>query len=107
MTFREGALCLVPITKILHILYGLIFYSIIPISFIIIIIYVYVYIRIHYRKNPTTRSIQRRNNRDMEILRNIIILLSIYIGGAIPTLIYLVKNIRIIFLICLVSSFFK
>ena len=79
--FREGFLCWVPKIAMLHVVYGMITYYLIPVS-LIILIYVYIYIKI----DSSTNNVARRNNRDMEVLRSIMILFSVYIGGAIPTM---------------------
>lgn len=96
--FREGILCWVPKTAMSHVAYGVVTYYLIPIS-LIIIIYLYIYMKIRHSAN----NVRRRNRRDMEIFRRIMILFCVYIGGAIPTLLYVLTGIEIFYSMGIVS----
>jgi hypothetical protein len=95
--YRPTFLCWVPKGKLLHAIYTLIVYYLIPITFIVAI-----YINIYYRveqygttKSETIRKIKQ--NRNLEILRNILVLIGIYTCGGIPTLIYITIGIEIFY----------
>lgn len=97
INFRPTFLCWVPKEKILHAIYTLFVYYLIPITSIVII-----YINIFYRvkqlgktKSKLFKTIKQKRN--LEILRNICILIGIYTGGGIPTLIYITIGIEIFY----------
>lgn len=101
--FRPGLLCWVPFNHTLHVGYTFFAYYFAPI-FSIIIIYIYIYQRIKRVRQQADVILNTTNNkRDLEVLRNIVILLGIYISGAIPTLLYLLSSINIFYLIGIVS----
>lgn len=97
--FRPGALCWVPLKKILHAIYTYFAFYIIPLV-PIFIIYAYIYYRVRQSKKRATTLIRTINNekRDLELLRNIVILLVIYLAGGIPTLLFLFTNSRTLYL---------
>jgi hypothetical protein len=85
--FHPKFLCWVPIEYTLHTIYTYLMYYIIPLV-IIIIIYIYIYYRVRKsKKNVRTIIISINSPKyDLELLRNIIILISIYLGGGLPSL---------------------
>ncbi len=101
--FRPGLLCWVPMEHIIHVCYTMFAFYILPI-FSILIIYIYIYKRV---KTAKMRAAVIRNTtndkRDLEVLRNIVILLGIYITGGIPTLLYLISNIDLLYLAGIVT----
>lgn len=101
--FYPKVLCWVPHQYPLHIYYQIFAFYIFPVL-IIIWIYIYIYIRVSRETKHATRNTGRLTNqkRNLDILRSIAILLAIYLGGSIPTLLYQVTSIRIIYLINLV-----
>lgn len=104
--FRPGLLCWVPMEFVLHMMYTVFAYYVIPI-FSIIIIYVYIYQQLKKIKKRTELIRNTTNEkRDLEVLRNIVILLCIYISGGIPTLIFLVSSINIFYLAGIVTITF-
>jgi hypothetical protein len=95
--YRPFLLCLVSKAHILHVVYSFFAYYLIPIV-LIVAIYIYIYRRVKHGGNNTHgTTIIRRSNRDLELLRNIMILLGIYIAGALPTTLYLMTNISILY----------
>lgn len=103
IVFRPGALCWVPLKNTLHVSYTYIAYYSIP-ALLICLIYLWIYRRV---RQTTTGAVVRvrashNANRDLEVLRNILILLSIYLAGGIPTLIFLISTNRIFYLIGIV-----
>lgn len=102
--FRPGALCWVPLKHKLHVSYTYIVYYSIP-ALSICLIYLFIYHRV--RQSTKNALIQVRSqhnaNRDLEVLRNVLILLGIYLAGGIPTLIFLISTNRIFYLIGIVT----
>ena len=101
--FRPGLLCWVPMRSFIHVIYTLLAYYVAPILGILII-YVYIYRHIQ-RVKKQTQLIRNTTSqkRDLEVLRNIVILLSIYISGGIPTLFYLLTSIDFLYLLGIVT----
>ncbi|CAF2489416.1 unnamed protein product [Rotaria sp. Silwood2] len=101
--FRPGLLCWVPLKYTIHVAYTAFAYYFVPVSSIIII-YIYIYRRI---KNGSKRAeiiLNTANDkRDLEVFRNIVILLSIYITGGIPTLLFLLFTIELCYLAGIVT----
>lgn len=101
--FRPGLLCWVPMEHIIHVIYTLFAFYAVPILSIIVI-YIYIFKRI---KEATKRAqlIRHTSNdrRDLEVLRNIAILLAIYLAGGVPTLIFLVTSINLFYLAGIVT----
>ncbi len=98
--FRPNALCWVPLKHTLHVAYTYIAYYLIP-SISICIIYIFIYYRVKRIANsadPAFRALQK-GKRDLELLRNILILLAIYLVGGIPTLLFLFTSLKILYLI--------
>jgi hypothetical protein len=106
--FRPGFLCWVPEICKLHVAYTIGTYYIIP-TVLIVIIYIIIYVQIR-RTGINTRikksATQRKQNRDLEVLRTIMILFSIYILGGVPSGLYIVTSIELFYSIGLVSITF-
>ena len=95
-------LCWVPIECILHTAYTYFAYYVIPVVLILIIYFVIFY---RMKKNgPTLRNSLNRQKRDIEILRNIVILTSIYLGGGLPTIIGDSTSSKVPYLVSLVTQ---
>ena len=96
--FRPGLLCWVPLSRFIHAVYSIMISYVLPII-AIAILYIYIYRMI---KNVEKRREFLRNTthekRDLEVLRNIVIFLGIYIVGGTPSLIYLVSSVEIFYL---------
>ena len=104
--FRPGLLCWVPMKYFIHVLYTAFAYYVLPIISIMII-YVYIYQRIQNIKKRTELIRNTTSEkRDLEVLRNIIILLFIYISGGIPTLLYLTSTMDVFYLASIVTFTF-
>ena len=98
--FYPKVLCWVPQQYSLHIIYQIFAYYIIPVL-IIIFIYIYIYCRVSRETKNVGASTGRITNhkRSLEILRSILILLAIYLGGAVPSILYQLTSLKIIYLI--------
>ncbi|CAF1458781.1 unnamed protein product [Adineta steineri] len=96
--YRPTFLCWVPKEKFLHMTYTLLVYYVIPIT-LIVIIYINIYCRVKYlEKNMNIKTIRKiQQNRNLEILRNILILIGIYTSGGIATFIYITTKIEIFY----------
>jgi hypothetical protein len=104
--FRPGLLCWVPFKDTLHMGYTLFAYYVVPIISIMII-YIYIYRRIkRTRKSAVIILTTTNDKRDLEVLRNIVILLFIYIVGGVPTLIFLLTDLDIFYLSGIVTFTF-
>ena len=104
INFLPNALCWVGLHSTLHLLYTVVAYYLIPVL-LIIIIYTYIYYRVRQaNKNTTiTSRTSKRQKLDLELLRNILILLSIYLGGGLPLVIYILTSIRTVYMVNLVT----
>ncbi|UJR25662.1 hypothetical protein I4U23_007013 [Adineta vaga] len=90
--FRPGLLCWVPARRTIHMMYTGVAFYILPVA-TILIIYVVIYRKLRQSKRAaTTLNNTMSDKRDLEVLRNIVILLCIYIAGGIPTIIFMVTN---------------
>ncbi len=101
--FRPNSLCWVPKKSMLHVAYTVIVYYLIP---ILIMIGIYVSIYIKVRNNAAIQSNRRRQNRDLEVFRNIMILFTIYILGGIPSILYILIGIHFLYSVGIVSLTF-
>ena len=106
--FRPGALCWVPLKNTLHVGYTYLAYYSFPASFICLM-YLSIYFRVRQSTKNTTMIVRSRHNanRDLEVLRNILILLGIYLAGGIPTLLFLITSNRVFYLIGIVAISFN
>lgn len=101
--FRPGLLCWVPFKQTLHVGYTVFVYYLIPVL-LIIIIYIRIYRRVRKaRKHAQTVLNMTNDKRDLEVLRNVLILLTIYITGGIPTIIFLLTSVEIFYLMGLTT----
>ena len=96
--FRPGKMCWVPMSHFIHVVYSIMISYVLPII-AIIILYIYIY--------RTIKNVQKRREflhntthekRDLDVLRNILIFLGIYILGGVPTLIFLVTSLDAFYL---------
>ena len=95
--YRATFLCWVPKEKFLHMIYTLFVYYLIPVI-LIGVIYINIYHRVkNFEKNMTETIRKIQQNRNLEILRNILILITIYTCGGISTLIYILTKIEIFY----------
>ena len=104
---RPYALCFVPLRRMIHVAYTYIAYYTIP-AILICILYIFIYHRVKQMSNRAeiiVRSVNS-NKRDLELLRNIVILLSVYLMGGVPTLLFLFSGLRILYLMGIVSIAF-
>lgn len=100
--FRPGLLCWVPMKSKIHLGYTLLAYYFLPIGSVIII-YIYIYKRIKTLGKRTELVRAVNDKRDLEVFRNIMVLLGIYITGGIPTSIFVISNIDFFYLAGIVT----
>ncbi len=95
--FRPGLLCWVPMKSFLHVTYTFLAYDLIPIV-LVITIYITIYVKIRRSENNACKQQKpsRRQNRDFEVLRNIMILFGIYILCGFPSLLFFFTRIHLL-----------
>ena len=102
--YRPTSLCWVPLKKLIHVIYTYLAYYILP-TLTICMLYIIIFYRV---KEGTKRAaLLIRNNhhekRDLELLRNIMILLGIYLLGGLPSVLFVITANEWIYLISIVS----
>lgn len=102
--YRPTSLCWVPIKYLIHVIYTFVAYYLIP-TLITCTIYIFIYYHIKKTANRAGTLIPRINTekRDLELLRNITILLGIYLVGGIPTILFLITTNKLIYLMSIVT----
>ena len=105
--FHPKNLCWVPKQRLIHLAYTIIAYYVLPVL-LIVCIYLFIYIRVRrIIKGATTIVHATKNHKlDLEVLRNILTLLGIYLGGGTPYLAFVFTSIRTIYFINLVTLSF-
>lgn len=98
-------LCLISMKNIIHVIYAIFAFYVFPLVSIIII-YVYIYYRVKkiQRNRITMRGLMLNEKRDLELLRNISILISIYLGGGLPSILFFITQNNILYLLNLVTQ---
>lgn len=101
--YRPNILCWVPLIHLIHAIYTFFAYYIIP-TLLACIIYVFIFYQVKKSTSRTRIFVRTNNNRkrDLEVLRNIIILLGIYLLGGLPSVLFLITSNKLIFLISIV-----
>ena len=87
VVYRASAICLIPMARVLHVIY---FYS--TSYFIPLFSVIAVYWLIRYQVKSSTRTVQNPSHsskRDIELTRNILILFSIFLFAGVPSVIYI------------------
>jgi hypothetical protein len=101
--YRPFALCWVPREYTLHFAYTIIAYFLIPAGFIFAI-YIYAYFQVKRRKSRVFTITQGyRSNRELEPLSKIMILFAIYIFGALPSILYIITRVEVLYAISIIS----
>ncbi|CAF2602609.1 unnamed protein product [Rotaria sp. Silwood2] len=102
--FASNALCWVRKKFIIHVAYTFLAYYFLP-TVCIIILYIYLFRRAKHSINVSVAPVtepSKRQNRDVDLLRNLMILFSIYIFGGFPTLLYLIIGNNVLYCIGLI-----
>ena len=104
ITFFPRTLCWVPLEYPVHVAYTVVAYYIFPVSSIVII-YIYIYYRVRRAIKDATTLVNttKKQKIDLRLLRNILLLLGIYLGGGLPFLLFVITSIKDIYLINLVT----
>ena len=103
ISHRPFDLCWVPRDYTLHVIYTALAYYLIPTLFILIT-YIIIFFRIKHRRwTVFTVYSRRRVSRDLEVLYTIMIPFTIYTVGAIPTLLFFLTGVRVLYGIGIVS----
>ena len=102
--FRPLSLCWVPKRYLIHVTYTYIAYYIFP-TLSICIIYVYIFYRVKQSAKRASSLIRSANSskRDLELLRNILILLLIYLLGGVPSIVFILTGVNVIYLASIVT----
>jgi len=87
--YRPNILCWVPLKYLIHTIYTFFAYYIIP-TLLTFIIYIFIYYQVKKTISRARMFIRTNNSRkrNLEVLRNIIILLSIYSLGGLPNVLF-------------------
>ena len=102
--YRTTSLCVVPIRYSLHIVYTYVAYYIFP-ALSICVIYIFIYRRVKSMTRRAETMIRSTNSgkRDLEVLRNIMIFLSIYLLGGVPSVLFILTANKVIYLLSIVA----
>ncbi|UJR25664.1 hypothetical protein I4U23_007015 [Adineta vaga] len=102
--YRPTSLCWVPLKHLIHVIYSFFAYYIFP-TLSICMIYVFIYYRVKRVTNRPCISVRpnNREKRDLELLRNILILLFVYSIGGTPSILFLITANKPIYLLSIVS----
>jgi hypothetical protein len=105
--YRPTSMCFVPIRYFIHVVYTYVAYYIFP-AFSICAIYVFIYRRLRSATRRAETRIRSTNSdkRDLEVLRNILIFLSIYLLGGVPSILFILTTNKIIYLLSIVTITF-
>lgn len=91
--YRSKSLCWVTHLYMMHVVYTFVGYYFVP-TLATWIIYICVFYRVKRSSTRTNAQPGRRApNRDLELFRNLLILLSIYLSGGLPTSIYIFTKV--------------
>ncbi|UJR19871.1 hypothetical protein I4U23_023004 [Adineta vaga] len=104
ISFRAGFLCWVPMRSKLHVGYTIVVYYLIP-TVAVITIYIVIYVQIKRSGNNVCiqrKTMRQRQKRDLQVLRNIMILFGIYIFAGTPTGVYILTSIELFYSIGIV-----
>jgi len=102
--YRSTLLCWVPFKYLIHVTYTFLAYYIIP-AVSICVIYIVIYYRVKQVANRAVTFVRTMNSekRDLELLRNILIFLGLYLLGGLPSLLFLITTNKSIYLMSIVS----
>ena len=101
--YRPGHLCWITMKSFIHVMYVFVgCYAGPVIAVLIIYIYIYKHIQELAKQTRHTHSMNS-DKRDLQVLRNIAILLSIYISGGVPMLTFLLTNYFLLYLVGMVA----
>ena len=105
--FYPKNLCWVPKQRLIHLAYTILAYYVLPVL-LIVCIYLYIYVRVRrIIKGATTIVHATKNHKlDLEVLRNILVLLGIYLGGGTPYLVFVFTSMRTMYFVNLVTLSF-
>ena len=97
--YRPTSMCFVAMRFFLHVVYTYVAYYVVP-AVIICVIYLHIFCRVKKASQRAQMMVRSANGskRDLEVLRNILIYLVIYLSGGIPSILFLLTANRIIFL---------
>jgi len=102
--FRPVTLCWVPLKKIVHVIYTFSACYVVPVITVFLIYgSLYYYVKQSTKRTVAPTGLINNFKRDLELLRNIVILLTIYLAGGIPSLLFLLTAKQIFYLIGIVT----
>ncbi|CAF0779749.1 unnamed protein product [Adineta ricciae] len=102
--YRPSSLCWVPLKKLIHVIYSYSAYYIVPTSSVCII-YIFIFYRVKKfsHRSCTFARPTNKEKRDLELLRNIMALLFIYLLGGTPSILFVITASKPIYLLSLVT----
>ncbi|CAF1242451.1 unnamed protein product [Adineta ricciae] len=101
--YRPTFLCWVPVAKLLHVVYTITACYLIP-TVLIIVVYCSIYYHVRYIERNSVHQFRKiQQKRNLEMLRNILILISIYTCGGLSTLLYVITRIEIFYSMGIIS----
>ncbi|CAF0779765.1 unnamed protein product [Adineta ricciae] len=102
--YRPSSLCWVPLKKLIHVIYTYFAYYILP-TLTICILYIMIFYRVKQGTKRAALLIKNNHHekRDLELLRNIMVLLGIYLLGGLPSVLFVITANEWIYLISIVS----
>jgi hypothetical protein len=105
--FIPDSICWVPFKAMFHVICTVVVHYCVPLGSVVIM-YAYIYYRVKKVKRNVVTVIRRTNNenRDLELLRNILILVVIFLVCGAPTVVFIVTSIKIFYLISIVTLSF-
>ncbi|UJR19658.1 hypothetical protein I4U23_022793 [Adineta vaga] len=102
INFVPHVFCWVPEYRTIDLAYTAFAYYILPVT-LIVVIYIYIYVQIRKARVNATVATQNSQKRDLALLRRILIVLSIYLTGGVPAILFMLTSIRLIYMINLIS----
>ena len=105
--FVPNSLCWVPFSAILHVLFTVAVHYLIPLS-LAVIMYAYIYCRVKRQRQDIRMSMNANisNRLELELLRNILVLLGIFLLGGTPTILFLISSMKFFYLMAFVTLSF-
>ena len=102
--FRPVNICFIPMRNTAHTAYFVVSGYVVPVV-ITVMIYIYIFYKVKKVKRNVTMISNTFNGqkRDLELLRNIAILISIYLSAGVPTIIYFFTLSNLFFFMALVT----
>lgn len=105
--FVPNSLCWVPFSAMLHVLFTVVAHYLIPLS-LVVIMYAYIYCRVKRHRQNIRMSMNTNisNRLELELLRNILVLIGIFFLGGTPTVLFMISLMKFFYLMAFVTLSF-